>query len=84
MVAKIGVNSDDDDEKRLQKLILVVTTVMICIAGIVWGLIYIWFAEPQAGVIPLSFSILSVVSLFILRISGNFQFFRFFQGMIIS
>jgi signal transduction histidine kinase len=82
MVAKIGVNPDDDDEKRLQKLILVVTTVMISIAGILWGLIYIWFDESQAGVIPLSYSIVSAVLLFILRVSGNFKIFRFSQNLL--
>jgi signal transduction histidine kinase len=77
MVAKICVNRDDDDEKRLQKLILVVTTLMISIAGIVWGFIYLWFDEILAGIIPLSFSLFSAFSLILLRISGNFRFFRF-------
>ncbi|MCK5347513.1 MAG: hypothetical protein KAR20_29090, partial [Candidatus Heimdallarchaeota archaeon] len=35
-----------------------------------------------AGVIPLSFSIVSAVSLFILRVSGNFKIFRFSQILL--
>lgn len=81
-ITKIGLKPDDDDDQRLQKLILLITTIMISIAGLIWGSVYLIFNEPGPALIPFSYSILSVVNLIILRINHSFRFFRFTQLLL--
>ena len=82
-LSKFGVLPDDDDETRLQKLILIITSLSISIAAIIWGLIYIWFGEVQAGLIPLFYAGLSMLSLLVLKISKIFRLYRFSQMVLI-
>lgn len=78
-VSRIGVTSEDDEETRLQKAILLVTTLFIAVAGVIWGLLYVVADEPTAALIPLAYSLLSVVNLILLRRTLRFDVFRFAQ-----
>jgi signal transduction histidine kinase len=73
---KIGVTEDDSDETRLRKSILIITSLLMSAAGILWGLVYILFDEILPGVIPIIFSVLSVINIIILINTHNFRFFR--------
>jgi len=79
VISKFGINPADSDEQRLQKLILLITSVLIAIAGIIWGLIYFLFDEQVPASIPLAYSILTVVNLTMLRVTHSFKVFRFVQ-----
>jgi signal transduction histidine kinase len=79
----IGWDADDDEQARFEKIILVRTSILINVAAIIWGFIYVQFDEVQAGLIPLSYVVLSTLSLLMLKLSNNFQVFRFTQILLI-
>ena len=82
-LTNFGMNEDDDEDRQFQKLILIKTSLLIIVAAIIWGSIYIWFDEIQAGLIPISYAILSSLSLIVLRITNTFRFFRVSQFTLI-
>jgi diguanylate cyclase (GGDEF)-like protein/PAS domain S-box-containing protein len=53
----------DDADVRLKKVALTLVPLIIGPAALVWGLIYFLVGRPLSGVIPLSYSLVSVVSL---------------------
>jgi len=83
LVARIGSDRNDDDDIRLQKSLLVVCAFPFMMAGIVWGLIYVFSNEPLAGAIPLSYSFVSLLSIIQFGITRRYQFFRFSQLTLI-
>lgn len=82
-VARIGADPDDDDDIRLQKSLLVVCAIPFVLAGAAWGLTYILVGEPLAGMIPLSYSVISLLSIFHFGVTRRYHFFRFSQLMLI-
>ena len=82
-IRKIGVKPEDDDETKLRKSLLVTTTILISIAAVVWGLIYLSFDEIFPSTIPFSYSLFSSISLIILVFKKNFRLFRFTQLLLI-
>ena len=82
-LANLAANQDDNDETRLEKLILVITSILISIAALIWGSIYVWFGEVWSGLIPFFYSFLSVCSLVVLKLSHRFRLFRFSQIFLI-
>jgi hypothetical protein len=64
-IGQIGIDSEDPDEVRLQKTLLVVIGLMIIPLAMLWGSIYLLFGEPLAASIPLSYAIISLLSIFI-------------------
>lgn len=82
-VARIGADPDDDDEIRLQKSLLVVCALPFALAGAVWGLIYILFGEPLAGMIPLFYTVISLLSIAHFGLTHHYHIFRFSQLMLI-
>jgi len=73
---------DEDEHVRLQKSVLVVTAMWIARAALIWGLLYYFYGEYLAGSIPLSYSILTFLSLQLLKASKNFRFFSFSQILL--
>ena len=82
-LAAIGAKPGDSDEIKLQKSILVVSAIPFIIAGIIWGIMYISLGEATAGLIPLSYSVVSLISLVIFSIKRKFRVFRFSQLLFI-
>ncbi len=78
-IARIGAGPADTDEVRLQKTLLVASTLLMAPAGILWGAIYLYFDEPLAASIPLSYSAASFVSTIIFAVVHRFRLFRFSQ-----
>jgi guanylate cyclase len=83
LVARIGANPNDDDDIRLQKSLLVLCAFPFMVAGIGWGLIYVFSNEPLAGAIPLSYSFVSLLSIIQFGITRRYRFFRFSQLTLI-
>lgn len=82
-IVRIGEDPNDDDDLRLKKSLLVVCSLPFAIIAIFWGLIYVIFQEPLSGVIPLSYSIISLISIFHFGFTRRYRFFRFSQLLLI-
>ena len=82
-VARIGADPNDDDDIRLQKSLLVICAFPFMVAGVAWGLLYVFFHEPLAGAIPLSYSFISLLSILYFAQTRQFTFFRFSQLFLI-
>lgn len=82
-VSNIGSDPNDDDDTRLQKSLLVICAFPFMFAGGAWGLLYIFFGEPLAGSIPLSYSLVSLLSILYFGRTRRFHFFRFSQLALI-
>ncbi len=82
-VARIGSDPNDDDDIRLQKSLLVICAIPFIFAGVVWGLMYIFFNEPLAGAIPLSYGVVSLLSIMHFGRTRQYHFFRFSQLTLI-
>lgn len=79
----IGKGMDDSQDIRLQKSLLVVGSYMFIVAGAAWGIAYILFAEPAAGLIPLSYAIISLLSVIHFALTRHYRFFRNSQLVLI-
>jgi len=83
LIAGIGSDPNDDDDIRLQKSLLVICAFPFMVAGVAWGLLYVFFSEPLAGAIPLSYSIISMLSIINFGRTRQYRFFRFSQLTLI-
>ena len=81
-LTRLAANPEDDQDTVLKKSALVITSLMIVVAAIIWGFIYIFAGEPGAGVIPLSYALLSALSLIWLT-RRNFRFYLLSQLALI-
>jgi len=81
-VTRLASNPGDDQDTVLKKSALVITSLMIIAAAIIWGIIYILAGEPWAGSIPLSYALLSALSLIWLT-RQNFRFYLISQLTLI-
>ena len=79
----IGAASGDSDDLRLQKSLLVMFTFPFLIAGVVWGIMYFMFGEKSAAIIPLSYAVVSLLSILHFSITRNFVALRFTQLLLI-
>jgi adenylate cyclase len=82
-ISRIGSDLNDDDDIRLQKSLLVVCAFPFMVAGVAWGLIYVFSKEPLAGAIPLSYSFISLLSIIHFGRTRQYRFFRFSQLTLI-
>ena len=82
-VSHIGADLNDEDDIRLQKSLLVICAFLFIFAGTAWGIMYILFGEVLAGMIPLSYSAISLLSIFRFGLTRRYYFFRFSQLMLI-
>ena len=72
----VGADPGDDPELRLQKRILVAVSVLVAAAAVVWGLVYVAAGEPVAGAIPLTYSLMSAVSLALFAVTNRYRVYR--------
>lgn len=82
-ILRIGADPIDDDDIRLRKSLLVVCALPFALAGIAWGMMYVLFEEPLAGMIPLSYTIISLLSITHFGLTRHYRFFRFSQLTLI-
>ena len=80
---RIGADPQDDDEIRLRKSLLAICAFLFVLAGAAWGLMYILLGELQAGMIPLSYAVVSLLSIFHFGLTRRYHLFRFSQLMLI-
>lgn len=82
-VGGIGADPSDDDELRLRKSLLLLCAFPFIFAGVIWGTIYIAFDEPLAGVIPISYALISSLSIVYLGLTRRYAVFSFIQIFLI-
>jgi adenylate cyclase len=82
-LANAGRLPFDRPEERLRKAILVFLASLYCFAGILWGVSYFALGLPFAGSIPLTYSVLSGLSLFYFFRTKRYGIFRFSQLFLI-
>jgi len=83
LVSRIGADPNDSDDIRLQKTLIAGSTLMIIPAGIVWGVTYFAFGEPLAGLFPLAYAALSLLSLGVFSLTRGYEAFRSRQLLFI-
>jgi guanylate cyclase len=83
LISRIGADPNDGDDLRLQKALLVICSIPFMLAGAAWGSLYILFGEPVAGAIPLSYAVVSFLSLIFFGLTRRYHFFRFSQLLLI-
>jgi len=82
-VVRIGADPQDDDDIRLQKSLLTLCAFPFAFAGAIWGLTYILLGEPIAGTIPVSYAVISLLSIVHFGWTRRYHFFRFSQLVLI-
>jgi adenylate cyclase len=82
-IAIIGSVQSDSEEIKLQKSLLVICSIPFIFAGAGWGIMYILFGEKLAGIIPLSYSLISLASVIYFGLSSKFRVFMFSQLLLI-
>jgi guanylate cyclase len=80
---KIGIDPNDSDDIRLQKSSLTLGSIMFMFAGALWGILYFLFGERVAGAIPLSYALISFVSILIFHLTRRYRLFLFSQLLLI-
>lgn len=81
--ANLGVKAEDSDEKRLKKAVLTIVSGGIALLAIFWGTLYVATGYPYSGVIPLSYAVISFLSIAYFFKTKRFEFFRFSQLLLI-
>lgn len=74
---------EDRAEVRLRKALLVLSSLLFTLAGLLWGTIYLWFGEVTAGLIPLAYAFVSLLSLAYFRLTRRFNHYRLSQLLLI-
>src|SRR5438309_1311339 len=77
--AAIGATPADTEHEQLQRGLLVGLSLLISILAIFWGLAYIAFGEPLGGAIPLTYTVLSLLTIVLLTVTRRYDVFRFTQ-----
>ena len=82
-IVKFGESFDEAQDTREQKSVLVIGSFMFIAVGAIWGIAYILFQEPLAGMIPLSYALISFLSLVYYSLTRSYRFFRTSQLFLI-
>jgi len=83
LAARLGADPADSDDLRLQKRLLVGGSFMFILAGAVWGVAYLLLGETLAGSIPISYLVISSLSVALFAVTHRYRFFRFSQLLLI-
>ena len=79
LFATIGATAGETEDERLRRGLLVGLALLISVLAIFWGLAYIAFGEPVGGAIPLTYTVLSLLTIVIFTITRRYDVFRFTQ-----
>jgi guanylate cyclase len=82
-LSNLGYAPDDSEDVRLQKSLMVAGSFMFIAAGAAWGVAYIVLGEPVAGMIPLSYSVVSFLSFVFFALTPRYHFYRSSQLVLI-
>src|SRR5260370_13807084 len=83
LVAPIGATPGEAEDERLRHRLLVAVALAISVLAIFWGLVYIAFGEPLGGAIPLTYTVLSLLSIVMFTVTRRYDVFRLTQLSLI-
>lgn len=72
-VASRSCGPGDDEAARVAKGVFAVAMTLIVPAGVIWGLLYLALGATQAAVLPLAYSVLSLLNLSLLFRTRRFR-----------
>ncbi len=81
--ALIGIDYPDSEDLRLKKTLLLGIATMVALAGACWGIVYAFFGEFVAAAIPLSYAVISSLSIVTFALTRRYHFFRTSQLLLI-
>lgn len=79
----IGVKEDDSDFLKLQKSILTANAFLVATLAVFWSLLYISIGLVASGLIPLTYAVLSYISIIIFKMNKKLTFFQNSQLIMI-
>ena len=82
-LANVGVAPNDPDEIRVQKVTLTLAAITVTVLAFVWVGTYLALGLPVSAAIPLSYQVVSVVTLAVFARTKDYRFFRFSQIVLI-
>jgi guanylate cyclase len=68
---------------RIKKTALTAASVIIILAGLIWGYTYIYFGEYLGSIPPLAYSVVTFFSIILYAVTHNYYRFRFIQLLIL-
>ncbi|MBA1443696.1 MAG: adenylate/guanylate cyclase domain-containing protein [Chromatiales bacterium] len=83
VIRRIGAEAVDSEDARLQKTLLIGASLMLIIMGLLWGGIYIEFDEPLAGAVPITYAVISSLSILLFGLTHRYRLFRASQLLLI-
>ena len=81
--ANFGTLPGDSDAERIKKAILTIISTVIAGLAVLWGTVYVATGYLVAGSIPLTYSVVSFLSISYFFKTKRFAFFRFSQLLLI-
>jgi diguanylate cyclase (GGDEF)-like protein len=81
--ANFGTQPEDSDSDRVKKAILTIISTVIAALAVLWGTVYVATGYLLAGLIPLTYSVISFFSIYYFFKTKRFGFFRFSQLLLI-
>ncbi len=82
-LTRFAASPEDSQGEALQKSSLILASLMFIPAGVIWGGVYLFYGEAQAGLIPLGYSLFSLVSLVYLTLTRRYGIYRASQLALI-
>lgn len=82
LFATIGATPGETEDERLRRGLLVGLALGISLLAIAWGLVYILFGEPLGGAIPLTYTVLSLLSIVLFTVTRRYDIFRLTQLLL--
>jgi signal transduction histidine kinase/DNA-binding response OmpR family regulator/HPt (histidine-containing phosphotransfer) domain-containing protein/PAS domain-containing protein len=82
-VLQIGADPGDNEEHRLRKRLLVASVLVVLPASIIWGVVYVALGETIAGLLPLLYSGLALLNLFVFSRTRRYETFRLIELLLI-
>ncbi len=79
---RIGVPGDSE-EKRRRKLLFTITSILVVPAGVIWGSLYYAFGEHTVALIPLAYSVITLLDFLCLLQFGMYETCRQIQQVLI-
>ena len=67
----LGASDSDDETLKLKKSSLIFVSLIIAPAGFIWGSVFILLGQKISGYIPLSYSVISIINLYMLHKTKN-------------
>ena len=76
LVERIGADPADPDDLRLRKALLVLFILLVMPTGVIWGILYWINGEVVAALLPLTYTVYTVVVIVVFHRTRDFTFFR--------